>query len=100
MRQDRTVQTSEVMRSVGRSHIQRCVRAAAAQAMYDPCYYGPGASGAPRPVSAPAAGRGAAAGGRPTRTSQGNALTDAAHHSRGAATNEQSLTEALTVRRC
>lgn len=37
----RTVQYrhSEVMRSVGRSHIQRCVRAAAAQAMYDPCYY-------------------------------------------------------------
>lgn len=37
----RTVQYrhSEVMRSFGRSHIQRCVRAAAAQAMYDPCYY-------------------------------------------------------------
>lgn len=32
---------SEVMRSFGRSHIQRCVRAAAAQAMYDPCYYVP-----------------------------------------------------------
>lgn len=30
---------SEVMRSVGRSHIKRCERAAAAQAMYDPCYY-------------------------------------------------------------
>lgn len=39
----RTVQYrhSEVMRSFGRSHIQRCVRAAAAQAMYDPCYYVP-----------------------------------------------------------
>ncbi|CAB3251425.1 unnamed protein product [Arctia plantaginis] len=39
----RTVQYrhSEVMKSVGRSHIQRCVRAAAAQAMYDPCYYVP-----------------------------------------------------------
>lgn len=37
----RTVQNrhSEVMKSVGRSHIQRCVRAAVAQAMYDPCYY-------------------------------------------------------------
>ncbi|CAG5025542.1 unnamed protein product [Parnassius apollo] len=32
---------SEVMKSVGRSHIQRCVRAAVAQAMYDPCYYWP-----------------------------------------------------------
>lgn len=30
---------SEVMRSFGHSHIQRCVRAAVAQAMYDPCYY-------------------------------------------------------------
>ncbi|CAH2039715.1 unnamed protein product, partial [Iphiclides podalirius] len=32
---------SDVMESIGRSHIQRCVRAADAQAMYDPCYYVP-----------------------------------------------------------
>lgn len=101
----RTVQYrhSEVMKSFGRSHIQRCVRAAAAQAMYDPCYYEPpistltpdrrrpSARALPRlagqmqlrqdertrSVTAWRQDRNVGTGGR--RTSQGIAYTDTAH---------------------
>lgn len=113
----RTVQYrhSEVMRSIGRSHIQRCVRAAAAQAMYDPCYYVARGS-IPIPIGSRSASalrhacetghplrrpknRNRGAGGR--RTSQGNAYTDAARTLRASAgAGTSGLTEVLTVRRC
>lgn len=126
----RTVQYrhSEVMRSFGRSHIQRCVRAAAAQAMYDPCYYVPHeAPWPPAPRSRPAsaapsdwsdAGGGHARAGRAAPRRQGERWEQAAvgrhkgsrtRHAHGqtlpgvragAGTNEQSLTEVLTVRCC
>lgn len=60
---------SEVMRSVGRSHIQRCVRVAAAQAMYDHATTAPRvrcAAALARPMR-----RSTPARRRPTRTSQG-----------------------------
>lgn len=53
---------SEVMKSVGRSHIQRCVRAAAAQAMYDHATTAPRAGCNDRKPAA--AGRCGAAGPR------------------------------------
>lgn len=89
---------SEVMRSVGRSHIQRCVRAAAAQAMYDHATTAPRAGGLWR--------RRRRAGRRPARTSQGISWPTpgtppaSGRACTGSATTQQSLTEALTIRRC
>ncbi|CAD0200750.1 unnamed protein product [Chrysodeixis includens] len=127
----RTVQYrhSEVMRSFGRSHIQRCVRAAAAQAMYDPCYYVPPMSNLaladtalarePRPAwlvrckrngtserslcrrSGKIEMRELAAVGRHkgSRTPTPRTNKPCWGVRAGAGTNEQSLTEVLTVRR-